>query len=243
MNPLEALSGTLVNTLTVVVGSGLGLLLRGRLPARVHAVVLQAVGLVSLFIGISGAFDLGKVGDPPGVLLGLLALAIGGAIGEGLRIDVGLERLGQALQQRFKGQGRFSEGFVMASLVFCVGPMTLVGSLQNGLLGDPSLLLLKATLDGFTSLALAASMGSGVMASALVVLLLQGGLALGAGAVASFLLDPAGDPRVLLLNGVGGLMIMGIGLVLLDIRKVAVANMLPALPLIVLLYELLRRLF
>lgn len=240
MNPFDALSGTLVNVLTVCLGSGVGLLLRGRMPARVQGVVLQAVGLVTLFIGMSTAFDLGRVSDPPGVLLGLVALALGGAIGEGLRIEAGLERLGQDMQRRFKGKGRFSEGFVMASLVFCVGPMTLVGSLQNGLLGDPSLLLLKATLDGITAVALAATFGYGVLASALVVLLLQGGLALGAGAVAAFLPDPAGDPRVLLVNGVGGLMILGLGLVLLEIRKVSVASMLPALPLVVLLYELVR---
>ncbi|MFU8887571.1 MAG: DUF554 domain-containing protein [Trueperaceae bacterium] len=242
MSPLDALSGTLVNTLTVLLGAGVGLVLRGRLPSRIGAVLLQAIGLVTLVIGITSAADLGRVAAPPGVVLGLVALAGGAALGEWWRLGDRLEGLGDALKRRVRGQGRFTEGFVAASLLFCVGPMTIVGSLQNGLVGDASLLLLKATLDGISSIALAATFGFGVLASALVVLLFQGGIALGASAVAAWLPDPAVDPRILLVNGVGGLMIVGLGITLLELRRVSVASMLPALPLVVVLYEIVRRL-
>jgi uncharacterized protein len=238
---LAALSGTLVNVVTELVGGGLGLALRGRLPDRIVGVLLQAIGLVTLYIGIVSAGDLGRVAAPPGIVLGLVALAAGAALGEAWRLGERLEALGGWLKRRTRGQGRFTEGFVAASLLFCVGPMTIVGSIQNGLVGDPSILLLKATLDGISAIALAATFGFGVVASALVVLVLQGGLALGAGAVAVWLPDPATDPRVLLVNGVGGLMIVGLGITLLDLRRLAVASMLPALPLVVLLYEIVRR--
>ena len=241
MSPLDALSGTLWNALTVVVGAVLGLTLRGRLPERVAAVVMQAVGLVTLLIGLLNALDLTRVASPPGLVIGLVALAVGAALGEALRLEERLERLGLALQRRFRGGGRFTEGFVAASLLFCVGPMTIVGSLQNGLVGDPSVLLLKATLDGISAVALAASFGAGVLGSVLVILVDQGGIALGAGAVAGVLPDPALDPRVLLVNGVGGLMIIGLGLTLLEVRRVSVAAMLPALPLVVVLYEVVTR--
>jgi uncharacterized membrane protein YqgA involved in biofilm formation len=242
MAPLAALDGTLVNVATVVVGSALGLAVRGRLPERITAVLLQAIGLTTLYIGFTNAGDLARVGDPPGVILGLVALALGAALGEWARLGDRLEGLGHFLKRRLRGRGRFTEGFVAASLLFCVGPMTLVGSLQNGLTGDASLLLLKAALDGISAVALAATFGFGVLASALVVLVLPGGLALGAGAVAAWLPDPAVDPRVLLVNGVGGLMIVGLGLMLLEVRRVSVAAMLPALPLVVVLYEVAARL-
>lgn len=243
MSAFDALSGTLVNTLTVLLGSSLGLLLRGRLPERFSAVLLQTIGLMTLFIGFTSASDLTRVSAPPGIILGLVALAGGVVIGEWWRIGERLEALGVLLKRRTRGQGRFTEGFVAATLLFCIGPMTLVGSVQNGLVGDASLLLLKATLDGISSIALAATFGFGVMASALVVLVFQGGIALTAGLVAAWLPDPALDPRVLLLNGVGGLMIVGLGLTLLDIRRVSVASMLPALPLVVVLYEVARHFF
>jgi len=241
MTPLDALSGTLWNAATVIVGGLVGLSLRGKLPARVSAVVMQAVGLVTLLIGILNATDLTRVVAPPGLIIGLVALAVGAALGEAWRLEARLEGLGSALQRRVRGSGRFTEGFVAASLLFCVGPMTIVGSLQNGLVGDPGVLLLKATLDGISAVALAATFGAGVLGSVAVVLLYQGGLALGAGAIAGFLPDPALDPRVLLVNGVGGLMIVGLGLTLLEVRRVSVAAMLPALPLVLLLYELASR--
>lgn len=238
MSPLEQTSGTLWNILTVLVGSSLGLILRGRLPERVLTTVMQALGLTTLLVGLSNAFDLSRVSTPPGVIVGLVALALGGALGEWWRIEEGLERLGEALKKRFRGQGRFTEGFVAASLLFCVGPLTLIGSIQNGLVGDDSFLLLKSTLDGFASLALSATFGFGVIFSVLVIAVYQGGLSLGAGLFAHLIPDPAADPRVLLVNGVGGLMILGIGFGLLGIKKLRVASLLPALFLVIAFYHL-----
>jgi uncharacterized membrane protein YqgA involved in biofilm formation len=238
MTLLEQTSGTIVNIITVIIGSSLGLALRGRLPERFTLVVMQAIGLTTLLIGILNAMDLTRVTQPPGIILGLVALAVGGALGEWLRIEEGLERLGQFLKERFKGQGRFTEGFVAASLLFCVGPLTLIGSIQNGLVGDDSFLLLKSTLDGFASLALSATFGFGVIFSTLVIALYQGSLSLGAGLFANLVPDPATDPRVLLVNGVGGLMILGLGFGLLEIKRLRVASLLPGLLIVILLYHL-----
>ena len=242
MSPLEALSGTLVNTATVLLGAGLGLALRGRLPGRVGGVLLQAIGLVTLVIGVGAAGDLARVTAPPGVILGLVALAGGAALGEWWRLGDRLEGLGDAIKRRVRGQGRFTEGFVAASLLFCVGPMTIVGSLQNGLVGDASLLLLKSTLDGISSIALAATFGFGVVASAAVVLVFQGGGARAAGAGAPWRPGPAPAPRGRRGHGGGGRGLVGLGITLLELRRIAVAAMLPALPLVVVLYEIARRL-
>lgn len=233
---LQETSGTLVNIATVLLGSSIGLALRGRLPRRITTVVMQAIGLITLFIGIDNALDLTRVSTPPGIILGLLALALGGALGEWWRLDDGLEAVGELLKRRFRGRGRFTEGFVAATLLFCVGPLTLIGSIQNGLSGDPSFLLLKAALDGFSSLALATTFGFGVIFSALVIAFYQGGLSLAAGLFASLIPDPAHDPRVLLVNGVGGLLIVALGLGLLDIKRVRTAALLPSLVLVVVFY-------
>ncbi len=214
-----------MNVGTVLLGGGLGLLLRGRLPERITLVVMQAIGLVTVLIGVMNALDLGRVDEPPGLLIGLLALAVGGALGEAWRIEEGLERLGERLKRSWRGQGRFTEGFVAASLVFCVGPLTLLGSIQNGLTGEAQFLVLKSALDGFTAMALATTFGFGVLASALVIVVYQGGLSVAAGLFAHLVPDPAADPRVLLVNGVGGLMIVGLGLGLLEIEMARVGEL------------------
>lgn len=243
MSPFAQTSGTILNVVTVLLGAGAGLLLRGRLPSRIVAVVMQAIGLTTLFIGLNSAWDLTRVSDPPGVIVALIGLALGGALGEWMRIEEGLEGIGDRLKRRFRGQGRFTEGFVTATLLFCVGPLTLVGSIQNGLTGDPGFLVLKSALDGFSSLALATTFGFGVLASTVVIAVYQGGLSLAAGLFASLVPDPATDPRVLLVNGVGGLMIVGLGLGLLDVVRVRVASLLPALVVAVPLWALGRLLF
>ncbi len=233
MSFLVQTSGTWVNVATVLVGGSLGLLLRNRLPERVVTTLMHAIGLTTIFVGVSSAWDLNQVTSPPGVIAALIALALGGIMGEVLRIDDRLTRLGEALKTRFSGDGAFVEGFVTATLLFCVGPLTLVGALQNGLAGDPSFLLLKSVLDGLSALALAASFGWGVLGSTVIILIYQGGVSLSAGALAQTLVDPASDPRVLLVNGAGGLMILGLGFGLLGLIRIRVANLLPALLLIV----------
>lgn len=234
---LAQLSGTLINVATVLAGSLLGLLLGGRLPERTQRTLLQTLSLVTFYIGLGMANELGKVraGPVPGVILALVALALGAVIGEALRIEEGLAGLGDALKRRFRGGGRFTEGFVAASLLFCVGPLTIVGGIQNGLTGDNSSFVLKATLDGISALALAGVYGVGVTFSAVTVLVIQGGIALSAGLFARVLPDPASNPHVLLISGAGGLVILGIGWNLMlaglgmDDKRVRVGSMLPAL--------------
>jgi uncharacterized membrane protein YqgA involved in biofilm formation len=235
---LDQTSGTLVNVVAVLLGAGSGLLLRRRLPSRVVSTVVQALGLTVVLVGLINALDLTRVAEPPGLIVGLTALAAGGALGEWWRLDDALERLGEYLKGRFGGDGAFTQGFVSASLLFCVGPLTLIGSIQNGLTGDNDFLLLKSALDGIAALALAASFGFGVLFSAVTVLLYQGALSLGAGLFATLVPDPASDPRVLLVNGVGGLMILGIGLDLLEVRRLRIAAMLPALIVVVAFYHI-----
>jgi uncharacterized membrane protein YqgA involved in biofilm formation len=237
---LTRLDGTLVNVLTVLLGTSFGLLLRGRLPPRFQKTIVQGVGLVTLYLGFDLASSLSQVksGAIAGVILGLLALVLGGLLGEWLRIEEALEGLGEWVKAKVRGEGRFTEGFLVASLLFCVGPLTLIGSIENGLTGDAQLLYLKSTLDGLSSLALSSSLGLGVGFASLVVLLYQGGLALAAGSLASAIPHPASDPRVLLVSGVGGLLILGLGINLLELSRIRVSAYLPALLVAIVLYAL-----
>ncbi|MFN4253194.1 DUF554 domain-containing protein [Deinococcus sp.] len=243
MSLLTQLSGTFVNVGAVLLGTLLGLTIGGRLPERTQRTLLQTLSLVTLFIGLDMAGSLNRVqgGAVPGVILALISLAAGAVIGEALGVEEALERLGQTLKRRFRGGGRFTEGFVAASLLFCVGPMTVIGGLQNGLTGDSSTYVLKSTLDGIAALALAGAYGVGVGFSALTVLLVQGGISLLAGTFAAGLLggaDPQvlkANPYVLLITGAGGLTIIGISWNLMlaglgfEDRRVRVGSLLPAL--------------
>lgn len=224
-------SGTWINISTVLLGTFLGLILRGRLPLRMQRMITQSVGLITLFIGLQMATSLSTVqaGRIDGVILGLIALVLGGLLGEWWQIEAGLKQIGEWLKQRFRGSGSFAEGFVAASLLFCVGPLTLIGSLNNGLTGDNTLLTLKATMDGLAAIALTSSFGVGVGFSSLTILLYQGGLSLAASILAQAIPNPETNPQVMVVTGVGGLMILGLGLNLLEIAQVCVASFLPAL--------------
>ena len=217
--------GTVVNVITVVAGTLAGVLLGNRLPERVRTAVLQAVGLVTLVIGTSEALSTGNVVFP------LVSLILGAAIGEALRIEDRLEAVGERVRRRFEkredADSRFVEGFVAASLLFCVGPLTILGSIQDGL-GGPDhaqLLLVKSALDGIVSIAFASTLGWGVGFSALTVVAVQGTLTLAAGGADRVLTER----MVTEMSATGGLMVIGIGLRLLDIKKVPVASFLPAL--------------
>lgn len=224
-------SGTWINIATVLLGTLLGLVLGQQLPKRMQLVITQGLGLFTLFVGITMAGGLTTVqaGQIDGIILGLLAMVVGGLLGEWARIEEGLEAMGEWLKHRFKGQGKFTEGFVVASLLFCVGPMALIGSLNNGLTGDNTLLTLKAAMDGLAAIALTSSYGIGVGFSSLMVLVYQGGVSLMAGGLAQVLPDPATAPVVLLITGVGGLMVMGTGFNLLEVARIRIASFLPTL--------------
>jgi uncharacterized membrane protein YqgA involved in biofilm formation len=219
---LFALSGTLLNAGTVLIGGLLGTFLGDRLPDRLRIAVVRAIGLFTIVMGVKFASDTAN-------LLYLLgSILLGGIAGTLVGIDLRLNRLGEMLQRRFTRTGRastVSEAFVTASIVFCVGPLTFLGSIQNGLTGDASLLVIKSVLDGFTAVALAAALGWGVLLTIAVILVYQGGLALGAASLAHAL----NDPQLREMNAVGGLLILGVGLKLLDIRDVKVADYLPAI--------------
>lgn len=224
-------SGTWINIATILLGTTVGLVLGGRLPLRMQQVITQALGLITLFVGLSLATSLnqGQAGPIDGVILGLLVLVVGGLIGEWCQLEKALESIGDWLKTRFKGKGKFTEGFVAASLLFCIGPLALIGSLNNGLVGDNTLLTLKAAMDGLAAIALTSGYGMGVGFSALSILVYQGGISLAAGLLAQSLPDPTTSPLVMLVTGIGGLMIVGLSFNLLEIAKVRVASFLPAL--------------
>jgi hypothetical protein len=230
-------SGTWVNVATVTGGTALGLLVGARLPERMGRTLMQVLGLATSYVGLSMAGSLRDIASArlPGVMVALVGLAIGGVLGEALGIEERLAVLGDAMKRRFRGSGRFTEGFVTASLLFCVGPMAIVGSLENGLSHRNAILVLKAALDGIASVALSGVYGIGVGFSALTVLALQGGLSLAAGGLAASLPDPATNPSVLVITGTGGLMVVGIGVNLMlaglgvEDRRVRVGALLPAL--------------
>jgi uncharacterized protein len=237
-------SGTWINSGTVLVGTTLGLLLQGQLPIRMQQIITQALGLITLFLGstMAGSLIRAKVGKIDGVILGLLAIALGGLLGEWWQVEATLEKFGNWLKHRFKGHGKFTEGFVAASLLFCVGPMALIGSLNNGLSGDNTLLTLKSCMDGLAAIALTNSYGIGVGFSMLPIIAYQGSIALFAGLLTQALPDPTTAPPILLATGVGGLMIIGLGLNLLEVAKIHVASFLPAFLLIPPLYWIVNKL-
>ena len=233
-------SGTWINVFAIALGTFLGLILRGRFLSQVLPILKQAIGLITIFVSLNMANSLLKVkaGAIDGVILSLISLIIGGVIGELGQIEKRLEKVGDWLKAKFKGKGKFTEGFVAASLLFCIGPMAIIGSLNNGLTGDNNLLALKSALDGFISIVFASTYGIGVGFSALPVAIYQGSLSLLSGSLAQSLPDPVNAPSVLIITGVGGLMLLGLGLNLLELAKVRVASFLPALAIAPLVYWL-----
>ena len=218
--------GTIVNVVAVLVGSGIGLAVGKRLPERLQRIITTGLGLSTLLIGMQMGLKVQNM------LVLIASLVIGGVVGELLGIEAGLERAGEWLKSRARSSsGTFVAGFVTASLVFCVGPMTIVGSIQEGMSGNPEIIYTKSMLDGAASVAFASSLGIGVSFAAVTVLVLQGALTL-LGAQLAFLL------RAEILNeltATGGLLILAIGLMLLEVKRIRVANLLPALVVVVLL--------
>lgn len=239
------LTGTLINVATVLVGTMIGLLIGSRMPPRVQLGLTTGLGLFVALIGISLGLRIFAEPARPGDDLAVLgAVLLGVAIGELLRLQNGLEWLGGWFQRRLAGDekdrpSRIAEGFVTASLVFCVGPLTLLGSLANGLTGDVQLLAIKSLLDGVAAIAFAAALGPGVALSALTVLAVQGSIA----AAAVLLRELLDEATVVAVTAAGGVILMGLSLRLLDLKPVRVASFLPALllaPILVRLADLIR---
>ena len=230
--------GTLINIATVLIGGTLGLLFGARLSERLKSTVIYGMGL---FTGVVGIQMFLKTKNPLFVLGGLV---IGSLLGEWWRIEDGLLSLGGWLERKFNRTGsdsnKFIRGFLTASLLFCIGPMAILGSIQDGLTGNSELLAIKSVLDGFAALAFASSLGPGVLFSALVILIYQGGISL----LAAQLNSLVTDPMMAEMSAAGGVILVGIAVSsLLEIKKIRVGNFLPALfitPLLVWIVELIK---
>ena len=225
------LIGTIVNTITVICGSLIGMLLGNVLPERLRDTVMKGLGLCTLYIGITGMFG------SENALITIISIAVGAAIGELLDLDGHLNRFADGLEQKFRknsdGKTSIAEGFVTASLVFCVGAMTIVGSLNDGLTGDHQMLFTKATLDFVSSMVFASSMGIGVLLAAAAVFVIQGSIACLASLVAPLLQTPASVIPEMVV--VGSVLILGLGLNLVGVTKLKVMNYVPAIFLPILL--------
>jgi len=231
-------SGTWINIFSVLLGTSLGLSLSNFLSSKIQTIITQGIGLLTVWIGLNMADSMTKVefGEIDGAVLGLLAIVLGGVIGELWQIEERLTNIGNWLKHQFQGKGLFTEGFVASSLLFCVGPMALIGSLNNGLTGDNTLLTLKATMDGVISIALANIYGVGVGFSTLIILIYQGGLSLLVSLIVINIPHAESNPYLLIVTGIGGLIIMAIGCNLLEIVKIRVASFLPAIAIAPFLY-------
>jgi uncharacterized membrane protein YqgA involved in biofilm formation len=223
------LTGTLLNVATVLLGTTIGVLAGARMPAAMQGSLTTGLGFFTFLLAVAMGLQILGPGVQRGDDLAVLtALLVGIVVGELLRLHDGLEWLGSWFQRRLSTgvrPSRVAEGFVTASLVFCVGPLTILGSIDNGLRGDITLLSVKSLLDGVASIAFAAALGPGVYLSALTVLVVQGSIAGGA-----FLLtDVMDNVTILAVTAAGGLILMGVALRLLDLKAVRVANFLPAL--------------
>lgn len=238
-------SGTWINAAGVLAGTALGMAVRSQLGATTQRTLQQAVGLITLVIGGQMALRLSEVhvGALDGVILALIALALGVLVGEGVRIEERLASLSTLVPKAWQGRGRFNEAVITPFLLFCVGPLTLLGSIANGLTGDASLLLVKATLDGIAAVALACSFGPLVALTILPLVVLQAGLSLGIGSLSGLMVsEPAQSPVFVLVVGVGGVLLLALGLQLLEVTRVRVAACLPALLLAPMSYLVLSRL-
>lgn len=233
------MTGTVLNIIAVVIGGSIGTILGNRLPAKVQETVMHGLGLMVLVIGVVMASGTGNV------LIPLFSVVMGGILGELMRIEDGLNWLGKQAETRWGGalgKGRVAgwsvtRAFVTSSLIFCVGPMTILGSIQDGLVGDYELLAIKSALDGFAAIPFAATLGPGVLLSVGTVAFVQGGLSALAMGIGGGLGDISRETRwVVELTATGGVIILGIGLSLLELKKIRVANLLPGIaiaPLIV----------
>ncbi|MFB6341655.1 DUF554 domain-containing protein [Saccharicrinis sp. FJH62] len=212
--------GTLINAGAIIIGSIIGLLIHSRMPKNITRIVFQGIGLFTLFLGIHMAAKTGNF------LVLIFSIVLGAITGELLRLDLLINRFSEWLKKRVKSKNEnFSNGFVTSFLLYCMGSMAILGAFEEGLGGDPNLLLAKSVLDGFSSIALAASLGIGVIFSAIPLIIYQGSLTLFAGSLQNFFTDPIINE----LTAVGGLLLIGLGINILEIKNLKIINMIPSL--------------
>ncbi|RLC32757.1 MAG: DUF554 domain-containing protein [Deltaproteobacteria bacterium] len=223
--------GTVVNTIAIIIGSLIGLVFRSGIPAKYSETVMHSISLAVILIGVMAALQTNDL------LLVIISLAIGSVIGEFAAIEDRLQTMGRWFETKLSKSGsNISRGFVTATLVFCIGSMAVIGSMESGLTGNHQTLFAKALLDGISSIIFSASLGIGVMFSALSVFIYQGTLTLSASFMKQLLIPEV----VVQMSSVGGLLIMAIGFNLLEIKKIKVGNMLPAI-FVPLIYYMLRQ--
>ncbi|TFZ41743.1 DUF554 domain-containing protein [Soehngenia longivitae] len=212
--------GTIVNSLTIIIGAAIGMLFKKGIKEGYKNTIMDGIGLSVLVIGISNALEFENL------VVVIVSIVIGSIIGELIDINKRLNNLGDRLQSKFKNEeGNFSKGFVTASLVYCVGAMAIVGAIQSGLTGNHQTLYAKAVLDGITAIIFASTLGIGVMFSSLAVFLYQGTITIFASSLSSILTEIAINE----ISSVGGILIIAIGINLLGLKEIKIANMLPAI--------------
>ena len=211
--------GTVVNTIAIIVGAGLGILIGSRLSSRFKETAMQGIGLAVILIGLNMALETNSI------IIVIFSLLLGGIIGEILRIESRLHNVGKWFEKRMKKESQLAEAFMQCSLIYCVGAMAIMGALQDGLLNDPSTLYAKSLLDGFSAIAFASTLGPGVFLSAIPVFIYQGTISL----LSAFLQPLLTEQVITEMTAVGGLLIVGIGLNLLEITEIKVGNLLPGL--------------
>lgn len=223
--------GSIINASAIIVGGLIGLFLNERFPERVKITLFQGLGLVLILIGIQEALKVEQI------LPIIFSLVIGGCIGELLNLEILLNKAGEGIKKRVRSTNpAFTEGFVAASLLFCIGALAVIGSINDGLLGNRSILYTKALLDGSIAIALASTYGVGVLFSALPILLYEGSITILSSYAQGFF-----TPHIInQLSAVGGLLIIGVGINVLDIKKLKVINLLPSLIIVVLFSLVLR---
>lgn len=212
--------GTLVNVAAIIAGGSLGLLFRTKIPDRLFKIVFQALGIFTLYLGISMALKANEL------LIMVFSLVVGALLGEYFQLEERIEKFGEKLKKRIGSKdANFTTGLLTAFMLFCMGAMTIVGSMEEGMGKEPTLLLTKSLMDGISSVALAAVLGIGVLFSVVPLLIFQGGLTL----LAAYFGDVIPEIIINEITGIGGVLIIGLGLSILDIKKIKVLNMLPAI--------------
>ncbi|MGE0090635.1 MAG: DUF554 domain-containing protein [Bacteroidales bacterium] len=220
------MTGTLINAGAIIAGSIIGLMAHSKLPERFVRIVFQGIGLFTLFLG----FYMGL--KTSNLFLIIISIVLGGIIGELIDLDLQINKLGDRIKLKIKSDhSKFSEGLVTAFLLFCMGSVTILGAIEEGLGNKPNLLLAKSVLDGVSSIALAAAFGYGVAFSVIPLLIYQGGLTL----LATYFGDYFSQPIINELTAVGGIILIGLGITILEIKQLKVLNFLPALVIIIIL--------